>query len=91
MVSKQDDRTEETIVCDISVYIKNIRRWTLENNVSPYKLATECSLSASTLQHMYSPEWNPTFNTLRSIETFMCDYDHSKSGSPSSQLELFQS
>lgn len=59
----------------IEGYMQKLRIWVVQNNFNPNSLAKACKMSEGTLRHLYKLSWNPTFDTLRRLETFMIMHD----------------
>lgn len=53
--------------------LEKIRKYAVRKKLSRWKLALEAGLSHMTLRNMDKPDWSPTVNTLRKLETYMAD------------------
>jgi transcriptional regulator with XRE-family HTH domain len=62
-------------VYGIDLYLHKLRMWANKNGFSAHGLAQACDLSPGTLQKMFKNDWNPTVNTLATLESFMYNYD----------------
>lgn len=60
-----------------SELIEKVRRLVTEGGMSRSGLARASGLHANTLRDLDQPEWNPTAETLRKLETYLFDSDDS--------------
>ena len=57
--------------------IEKVRRLVTEGGMSRSGLARASGLHANTLRDLDQPDWNPTAETLRKLETYLFDSDDS--------------